>query len=521
VIIPTYRARSFVEQAVASALIQPEVLEVLLIEDGSADGTFEACRLVADRDARVRLLQHAQGAHRGVGVSRNVGIANACGRYIAFLDADDWFLPNRFAQSVPLLDGSPDVDGVYEAVGVSFDTPELQKAWTAEGGGLLVTVRHVVEPDRLLRALLLGNVGSFCTDGIVVRRHVFERTGLFEPLELGQDTVMWWKMAATCRLVPGNTTSPVAVCRRHDACRSARGDQPALESPARAALVALKWAERSGHRDARRLFRAGLARRIRAKALGRSHAHRRLRQAWRLVRYSLSVPDLIFERELWRRPRINRSARPKEAWPPPPSVTGLDYWRARAQTFGPHAVVNLAHDATDFEEITRYEREMLLPALRAELNGKERIVVDLGCGSGRFTAGIAATTGAVTLGIDPIDSFLAMAPRCPAVHYVAAQASQLPLPNASADVVWVRSVLGMITDDGQLALAVHEIERVLVMNGLLFLAENTGPAPDRAHVRFRGIDQYIALFRSIGLRHLKDYLDAGERMSVFAGRRLK
>src|SRR5690554_4082261 len=96
VIIPVYNAANFVTQAVESAVVLGEVGEVIVVEDGSPDNALDICRELADKYSKVKLFQHPNGENRGPGASRNLGIMNASFDFISFLDADDWYLPNRF-----------------------------------------------------------------------------------------------------------------------------------------------------------------------------------------------------------------------------------------------------------------------------------------------------------------------------------------------------------------------------------------------------------------------------------------
>lgn len=219
VITPVYNAVQYVCEAVESALAQPQTGEVLLIDDGSTDGSLAACNALTARFEKVRLLHHPAGENRGPAASRNVGIKSAECRYIAFLDADDYYLPGRFDRAVPILESNPAVDGVYEAVGTRFETGEMQAWWEGERGfGALTGLSEAVPPDELL-ATLCGKgraKGWIGTLGVTVRRSLFDRTGLFMPeLRMGEDTAMWMKMAAVGRLEAASLDSPVAVRRLH------------------------------------------------------------------------------------------------------------------------------------------------------------------------------------------------------------------------------------------------------------------------------------------------------------------
>ncbi len=93
VIIPTYNRRALLPQAIASALGQTlSDMEVIVVDDGSTDGTPEL--LAAWPDPRVR---YHQASHRGACAARNLGLDLARGQYIAFLDSDDRWYPEKLA----------------------------------------------------------------------------------------------------------------------------------------------------------------------------------------------------------------------------------------------------------------------------------------------------------------------------------------------------------------------------------------------------------------------------------------
>lgn len=223
VIIPVYNAAAYVAQAVQSALDQPETVEVLLVEDGSRDDSLAICQqLAADYD-RVTLYQHPGGTNRGAGASRNLGIQRSTSPYIAFLDADDFFLPGRFAVASQRFDADPRADGVYGATGVHFQTDEARRHWVEDYKPQnihITTMKPGIAPEALFMALVYDTHGHFTTDAIVVKREVFARSGLFDTtLRLHQDTAMWIKLATCARLVGGSLTEPVAMRRVHAANR--------------------------------------------------------------------------------------------------------------------------------------------------------------------------------------------------------------------------------------------------------------------------------------------------------------
>ena len=91
-----YNAEGFISKAVASALSQPEVGEVILIEDGSTDNSLEVCRQLEAQYEKVKLFTHPGNANKGQGFREIWAFKMQHVDYIAFLDADDFFLPDRF-----------------------------------------------------------------------------------------------------------------------------------------------------------------------------------------------------------------------------------------------------------------------------------------------------------------------------------------------------------------------------------------------------------------------------------------
>lgn len=104
VVMPVYNAAAYVDEAVASVLGQTlSDLEVILVDDGSTDGSGALCDAWPDRDGRVRVI-HKSNA--GQGAARNDGIRVARGKYVAFVDSDDLLLPETYATAVEMLESS-------------------------------------------------------------------------------------------------------------------------------------------------------------------------------------------------------------------------------------------------------------------------------------------------------------------------------------------------------------------------------------------------------------------------------
>jgi len=170
VILPTYNAMAFLAQAVESVLTQDySQMELLVIDDGSTDGTADHAAL---QDPRIRVLRQKNA---GPAAARNLGLAHAQGELVAFIDADDFWLPGKLRTQVAYLLAHPDVHIVFggftrweaQADG-SFATPAV----TSFAGGPLALAQPSgwIYPD-----LLLDSVVHIIT--ALVRKPVFDKVG--------------------------------------------------------------------------------------------------------------------------------------------------------------------------------------------------------------------------------------------------------------------------------------------------------------------------------------------------------
>lgn len=99
VIIPTYNVENYIVQCLQSVINQSlEDIEMLVIDDGSSDRTVEVIKGLAEKDQRIKLLVNEQNS--GPAHSRNRGIKEAGGEYVAFLDSDDWWAENRLKEMI-------------------------------------------------------------------------------------------------------------------------------------------------------------------------------------------------------------------------------------------------------------------------------------------------------------------------------------------------------------------------------------------------------------------------------------
>lgn len=154
VIIPVYNGSTFLRQAAHSALSQPEVAEVVLIDDGSTDGTYRCMEELAAENAAIRINRLPY--NKGAAAARNRGIQLARFPWLSFLDADDYFLPGRFAPLVAAVHTNPDADGIYDFIRHQFDVTagEINHPGNIGEQHLDIQSFYSVPAEQLFEALL-------------------------------------------------------------------------------------------------------------------------------------------------------------------------------------------------------------------------------------------------------------------------------------------------------------------------------------------------------------------------------
>jgi SAM-dependent methyltransferase len=216
-----YDAARFMEEAIASVFAQTwRNWELVLVDDGSTDGSSEIARRAAARDPdRVRVVEHPGRANLGMSVSRNLGVGHARGDYVAFLDADDVWLPHKLAMQVGILEAHPDVQMVYGPseywYGWSGRPEDVRRDHYGDVG---IAPDTIVEPPGLLTMALAnegGTMPGICS--LLVRREAFAQIGAFEKEFRGpyEDQVFLAKMFLQTRIFVTGTCSD--RYRQHDA----------------------------------------------------------------------------------------------------------------------------------------------------------------------------------------------------------------------------------------------------------------------------------------------------------------
>lgn len=213
VVIPLYNAECYIEKALESALVQDEVTEIIIVDDGSTDSSLEVAKQFIKPYKHITLYQHKGSANLGRSHTRNLGIKMANNEYIAFLDSDDYYLPGRFKQDADVFKDKT-VDGVYNAIGVHF----YREATDFEKDTLkLTTLSEALAPEKLFDELLYFRKGHFSLDGLTVKKIALEGIGFFdEELAVGEDIQLILKLSLLYSLVSGQLDKPVCLRGVHD-----------------------------------------------------------------------------------------------------------------------------------------------------------------------------------------------------------------------------------------------------------------------------------------------------------------
>jgi len=182
VIIPTHNRADILREAITSVLSQSfSDFEIVVVDDASRDNTSEVVRAIDDQ--RIKYLRHE--TNRGVALARNTGVLNSTGQYIAFLDDDDEWLPDKLKKQYDLLEGSPVIVGVVHTGSFAVDVSSrkiLRQLTPTKRGKIFdeMFIQNSIAP----------------TSTFFLRRECFERVGLFDvKLEFGEDFDMWLRIA--------------------------------------------------------------------------------------------------------------------------------------------------------------------------------------------------------------------------------------------------------------------------------------------------------------------------------------
>lgn len=180
VVIPTYNRRDLLPAAIASIKAQTvPVTKIYVVDDGSTDGTIDWLREICAQDETIELIEMQHG---GANRARNAGIGLARSQWVAFLDSDDAWEPDKLERQFALLDARPNLVGLF-------------CGFRLVGGNVELIHRPRDNPS-LLDLRCANALGS--TSGAVIRREALQKAGGFDPqLPSCQDWDLWFRLRQT------------------------------------------------------------------------------------------------------------------------------------------------------------------------------------------------------------------------------------------------------------------------------------------------------------------------------------
>lgn len=200
VVTPAYNVGWCIGRAIDSVRDQNfSNWEMIVTNDGSSDDTATVLSSYGDA---IRVIEQE---NRGMSAARNAAIGEARGAYIAFLDADDWWLPEKLSRQVAVLEEQPHIGFCSTAARVENQDGRLLNLWNCPS-----------DSGDMLRTLFVKNaaIAGGCS-GVMVRKHLLDEVGSFdESLKGFEDPDLWIRLAA----VSGYTCipEPLAVILRQE-----------------------------------------------------------------------------------------------------------------------------------------------------------------------------------------------------------------------------------------------------------------------------------------------------------------
>ena len=192
IIVPVYNAEPYLAEALDSALAQSyRPAEIIVVDDGSTDGSAE----IAQRYLEVRYFHQA---NQGASAARNLGVRASHGGFLAFLDADDRWTPNKLDVQIGYLLSRPQIGLCYAHQRVLFEPGVAPPPWFR---------KDLIERDH----------PCFGTGILVVRRIVFEQVGEFDPGFGRAGDTEWLFRAKDAGIAVGVVPETVLIRRVHAA----------------------------------------------------------------------------------------------------------------------------------------------------------------------------------------------------------------------------------------------------------------------------------------------------------------
>lgn len=209
VIIPSYNAGRWIKSTIDSALAQTySNIEIIVVDDGSTD---ESVSIISENFPEVKLITQT---NQGVAAARNKGIENSSGEWIAFLDADDIWLPNKIRDQFELLATDPEAKMAYSAWHVwPSQTPSPDPELLCDLQNIRENTDEFRGPSGWIYPELLEDCYVW-TSTVLAKRTLFGQIGNFDAtLKIGEDYDLWLRASQSTKIL--RVAKPLALYRIH------------------------------------------------------------------------------------------------------------------------------------------------------------------------------------------------------------------------------------------------------------------------------------------------------------------
>lgn len=183
VIIPVYNVKSYLERCVESVLRQTfKDMEIILVDDGSTDGSGELADQLAVTDSRIRTMHQK---NEGVSVARNRGIETARGEYVVFLDSDDeWLLEDGLERLLKESKAGCDLI-VFKRVDIWKEHEEVSADYDLE------TISSMPDTSAVFAYLVKKQLFQFSACFLMTRRELLTENKIFFPVGIVDEDISW------------------------------------------------------------------------------------------------------------------------------------------------------------------------------------------------------------------------------------------------------------------------------------------------------------------------------------------
>ncbi|GAB7026149.1 glycosyltransferase family 2 protein [Geotalea toluenoxydans] len=209
VIIPVYNCESYIGEALKSILNQSvQDVEIIVVNDGSTDGTLSVAEAFAEKDKNIRIISQTNSGKPAV--ARNVGLRHAAGEYICFLDGDDLFLPGKLEKQLEIFRRFPELNLVFHDVRHLYEDNRHDLGSYLGNAGFTELAKDYMAPRQGNIYLCRENFYNFIsayfltihTSSIMVRRSCLDDQGTWFPedVTIGEDADLWFRLVLSNRV---------------------------------------------------------------------------------------------------------------------------------------------------------------------------------------------------------------------------------------------------------------------------------------------------------------------------------